>query len=405
MTIYLGSNKVGLTNNVNESAVIQPLSITPTVYQQTIEAPEGIGGYNPISVSAVTSAVDSNIVAENIKSGISILGVEGTLEGVEGQTKTVTPTTSQQIITPDTGYNALISVVVDGVTSSIDPDITAGNIKSGVNILGVEGTLVELQGEVRTERLTSPSGNTFTPSSGKNGITSITVTPRNMDRIITPDVTNVYFPIPSGYSGNGFVTVNAVTSSIDSNIKAENIKDGVTILGVTGTLSTGLNRKVVNGKYQAPQAPDYFTFKLPSGANDISAYGMYYAFHSATGLTSADLSSLITVTGTYALQDAFAGCSNLTSVDLSNLATIEGSYAFNYTFAGCDGLSEIRFPSLTNVSRDTTFRNMLSGLHGQSEITVHFPRSLQSVIGRWSDVQNGFGGTTLGATVNVEFDL
>ena len=42
-----------------------------------------------------------------------------------------------------------------------------------------------------------------------------------------------------GHYGLSSVTVNAVTASIDSNITAGNIKDGVTILGVTGTYSAG----------------------------------------------------------------------------------------------------------------------------------------------------------------------
>ena len=53
--------------------------------------------------------------------------------------KTVTPTTSQQIVTPTTGL--LKKVTVEGVTSSIDPDIQPENIKQGVDILGVQGTL------------------------------------------------------------------------------------------------------------------------------------------------------------------------------------------------------------------------------------------------------------------------
>lgn len=56
------------------------------------------------------------------------------------QAKTVSPTTSQQTVTPDTGYDALSQVTVSAVTSAIDADIVAGNIKSGVNILGVTGT-------------------------------------------------------------------------------------------------------------------------------------------------------------------------------------------------------------------------------------------------------------------------
>lgn len=56
------------------------------------------------------------------------------------QAKTVSPTTSQQTVTPDTGYDALSQVTVSAVTSAIDADIVAGNIKSGVNILGVTGS-------------------------------------------------------------------------------------------------------------------------------------------------------------------------------------------------------------------------------------------------------------------------
>ena len=58
------------------------------------------------------------------------------------QEKTITPTISQQNVLPDTelGYDALSKVVVNAVTSSIDSDIQAGNIKHGVDILGVVGT-------------------------------------------------------------------------------------------------------------------------------------------------------------------------------------------------------------------------------------------------------------------------
>ena len=56
------------------------------------------------------------------------------------QDKTVTPTTSQQTITADTGKDGLGTVTVNAVTSAIDENITAENIKSGVTILGVPGT-------------------------------------------------------------------------------------------------------------------------------------------------------------------------------------------------------------------------------------------------------------------------
>lgn len=59
---------------------------------------------------------------------------------VNNQNKTITPTTSQQIITADQGYTGIGTATVQPVTSSIDQNIVAGNIKKNVTILGVTGT-------------------------------------------------------------------------------------------------------------------------------------------------------------------------------------------------------------------------------------------------------------------------
>lgn len=52
----------------------------------------------------------------------------------------VTPTTTSQTSTPPQNFDGFYKVTVSGVTSSIDNNITAGNIKNGVTILGVTGT-------------------------------------------------------------------------------------------------------------------------------------------------------------------------------------------------------------------------------------------------------------------------
>jgi hypothetical protein len=55
------------------------------------------------------------------------------------QSKTVSPSTIQQIVEPDSGYE-LSEVIIEGVTSSIDSNITSENIAKDVTILGVTGT-------------------------------------------------------------------------------------------------------------------------------------------------------------------------------------------------------------------------------------------------------------------------
>ena len=57
------------------------------------------------------------------------------------QDRTVTPTTAKQTVTKTSdSYYGLGTVTVNAVTAAIDENIVAGNIKSGVTILGVAGS-------------------------------------------------------------------------------------------------------------------------------------------------------------------------------------------------------------------------------------------------------------------------
>ena len=268
-------------------------------------------------------------------------------------TLTVTPSTTSQTITPTGSVDGYNTVKVSAVTASIDSDIVASNIKSGVNILGVTGSVTELVGETRTVSITSTSGNTFTPSSGKNGITSIKCNPTNKALTITPSTTTQTTTVPTNYSGHGTVTTNAVTSAIDANITAGNIKKDVNILGVIGTYEgsggVGITREVsANGLYRMPSSN--FTFSLPSNATDVGAYAMAYAFYNCSTLTSVDLSNLTTVSGSSAMYYAFNSCTNLTSVDLSNLTTVSGPSAMYYAFYSCTNLTSVDLSNLTTLS-------------------------------------------------------
>lgn len=68
---------------------------------------------------AIKAEEQAKLVAANIREGVTILGVEGTMSGSENmkpQAKTVTPSTStaQQVL-PDEGYNCLSQVTVNKI--------------------------------------------------------------------------------------------------------------------------------------------------------------------------------------------------------------------------------------------------------------------------------------------------
>ena len=92
------------------------------------------------NLNIILNEKEAKILPENIKKDVHIFDVVGTLEpNKPDQTKTVTPTIEEQVITPDTGYE-LARVTVEAVTSDIDSNIVAENIKKDISILGVTGT-------------------------------------------------------------------------------------------------------------------------------------------------------------------------------------------------------------------------------------------------------------------------
>ena len=89
-----------------------------------------LGFYDGSGKISIDSAEKAKIIPANIKNGVSILGVQGTMTGQEDlniQSKTITPTFTAQTILPDSGYDYLSQVVVSAIPMT-ESENTAGGL-------------------------------------------------------------------------------------------------------------------------------------------------------------------------------------------------------------------------------------------------------------------------------------
>lgn len=88
------------------------------------------GSHDGSGTVAIDDTEKAKLIPDNIREGITILGVEGAMSGAEDlkpQQKTVTPKKEQQVIIPDEGFNALSQVTVQGIPYQTTENPAGGN--------------------------------------------------------------------------------------------------------------------------------------------------------------------------------------------------------------------------------------------------------------------------------------
>ena len=105
-------------------------AVTGTISTKTQQytVPQGYhDGSGKVSISGTEQA---KLIPENIREGITLLGIEGTMSGTEDanpQAKSITPSTEAQTVLPDadSGYNYLSQVTVAAIPY-VESDNSAG---------------------------------------------------------------------------------------------------------------------------------------------------------------------------------------------------------------------------------------------------------------------------------------
>ncbi|MCP5015628.1 MAG: DUF1566 domain-containing protein, partial [Ketobacter sp.] len=154
----------------------------------------------------------------------------------------ITPTTTSQTVAA--GYWSSANTVQG------DSNLAAVNIVSGTAIFGVDGSAVTASGNATDAQVLT--GITYSNDSGASTGTMV----NNGAVTITPTATNV--AIAAGYhNGSGYVIS-------DTDLISGNIKSGVTLFGVDGTLSSGSTYNAAVGK--TGQTACYDTSSTPLGS-------------------------------------------------------------------------------------------------------------------------------------------
>ena len=105
-------------------------AVTGTISTKAGQYTIPMGFHDGSGKVGIDSTEQAKIIPGNIREGVTILGVAGTMSGTEGakpQTKSVTPTSSEQVVLPDEGYNCLSQVTVAAIPYS-ESENSAGGI-------------------------------------------------------------------------------------------------------------------------------------------------------------------------------------------------------------------------------------------------------------------------------------
>lgn len=323
--------------------------IIPSEQQQTITSDEGNYGLSSVTVEPIPSnykdisnvtAAASHVLAGKIfvnGSGVETTGTmpnKGAVEVVLDDTKNANGQLTNRSYTITAGYhngNGTVRVG-DSMHDTSDVNASSGTVLKGSYFVNSAGETIQGTIETKTDANLSASGKTvsvpagyyakaYTKDVGTTSIAKPTISVA-ADGTITASVSQT----TPGYIASGVSNSNTLTlsSTHDTDFKAANIRDGVTIFGVEGTFTDDAT-VTTTGSAGKLESPDMLSGK--------TAYAQGFK---VTGTiptkTSTDLSaSNLTITvpaGYYA--------SNVTKT-LSDTDLAAGNIRKGFNIFGVDG--------------------------------------------------------------------
>ena len=302
MGVYLGSNAVdmqgGFVSGGSSGVKLQSKTVTPSENTQTVNPDSSYDALSSVTVEAISNTYIGSSVTKK-------------------SAATYTPGTSNQSIA--SGQYLSGAQTIKG-----DSNLIASNIKKGVTIFNVTGSYNEATGGPTLQsKIVSPSESTQTvsPDSGYDGLSKVTVNAISSTYVgsdVTKKSAATYTPkttdqsIASGQYLSGTQTIKG-----DANLVAGNIKSGVNIFGVTGTYagggSSGGNGNNNVEAYVITDTNPSVSFKTASGTIKIWGYGTI----TSSGGWGGQTTSLVAFEGDKYHKSAIYGGPSSTNLSLS----------------------------------------------------------------------------------------
>lgn len=331
------------------SAVIDELNVTPSTSAQTITPGEGVDGFAPVNVSAVDATIDANIVAGNIKDGVTILGVAGSYTGE--------PPTGTINITSNGTHNVSGYASANVQVPTTAPALYRALQNENGSLVGNKTTtyMIDFTG------ITQLSNYVLCRAYEGNTAISGAVDMSDVETVENMALEYAYY----GCSG--------ITSLDLTSLKHWSYGGSYTF-AYSGLTSAGLpNVEYIVGASGLFNNSKLTTISLPKCHSLVEDYNM---FMEITTLVSADLSNVVNIEWCNSM---FMGDTSLTTVDLSSLAVISDAGAMFY---GCTALTGVSFPAFAPLAQHyLDYPSSLSeAFQNIPNITLHFPSNVQSIV-------------------------